>query len=217
MASISLADQLEDAIELMMTAPESVPRVDAKIGELLEIAAELRSLPDPRFRAALKAELHGQHHIVAVTTHLETRQQASRRDAGLDEILPTLFGAGDESYPVHRGNFAISAAIHAALIAVIATAALWMTNQVQLTPHATSVLLTDSGAYALPSSVEKSGGGGGGGDRDKLAESKGGLPRFARKQVTPPAIVVRNEQTKLPAELTLVGPPALTVPPASEI
>ena len=43
MASISLADQLENAIEMMMADPDSAPpRVDLKIGELLGIAAELR-------------------------------------------------------------------------------------------------------------------------------------------------------------------------------
>ena len=166
-------------------------------------------LPDPKFRAALKTALHRQHRAAAVTTRLELQQASqrrqSRRDARVDEILPTLFGGGDGTYPVHRGNFAISASIHAVLIAVVATAGLWMTNQEHLMPHATSVLLTDVSAYALPSSIKKSRGGGGGGDRDKLAESKGSLPRFAPEQVTPPAIVVRNEQPQLPAEPTVVG------------
>jgi hypothetical protein len=79
-----------------------------------------------------------------------------------------------------RGNFAISVAIHAALIAVVATAGLWKTKQAQLTPHATSVLLTDISDYVLPLSIDKSGGGGGGGDRDRVPESKGSLPRFLR-------------------------------------
>jgi periplasmic protein TonB len=223
MASISLADQLEDAIELMIAEPDPAPpRVDLKIGELLGIAAELRLLPDPEFRVALKAELLGKHHTVPVAARLDISLQASQsrqvgRDARLGGILPTLFGAGNgRTYPVHRGNFAISAAIHAALIAVLATAGLWMTKQTELTPHATSVLLTDISSYAPPA-INKSRGGGGGGDKDKLAESKGNLPRFAREQITPPTIVVRNEQPKLPAEPTVVGPPAQTVPPTSQI
>ena len=222
MASISLADQLEDSIELMIAEPNSAPpRLDLKIGELLGIAAELRLLPDPEFRVALKAELVGRHHTVPVAGHLDLSLQASQsrqawRDARLGEILPTLFGAGDGTYPVHRGNFAISAAIHAALIAVLATAGLWVTKQTELTPHATSVLLTDISSYAPPA-INKSRGGGGGGDKDKLSESKGSLPRFAREQITPPTIVVRNEQPKLSAEPTVVGPPALTVPPTSPI
>jgi periplasmic protein TonB len=223
MASISLADQLEDAIELMIAEPDPAPpRVDLKIGELLGIAAELRLLPDPEFRVALKAELLGQHHTVPVAARLDISLQASRsrqvgRDARLGEILPTLFGAGNGTYPVHRGNFAISAVIHAALIAVAATAGLWVTKQTELTPHATSVLLTDISPYALPPAINKSRGGGGGGDQDKLAELRGSLPRFAREQIAPPTVVVRNEQPKLPAEPTFVGPPALTVPPTTQI
>jgi len=223
MASISLADQLADAIERMIAEPDSAPpRADLKIGELLGIAAELRLLPAPEFRAALKTELLVQRRAVAVPTHIDIRQQASqrrpsRRDARPHEILPTLFAAGDGSYPVHRENFVISATIHAALIVAVATAGFWMTTPPQLTPHATSVLQTDLGAYELPASIDKSGGGGGGGDRDKLAESRGSLPRFAREQVTPPAIVVRNGEPKLPAEPTVVGQPALTIPPTSQI
>src|ERR1700687_5224167 len=223
MANNSLADQLEDAIEMMIAEPDSAPpKVDLRIGELLGIAAELRFLPDPEFRATLKADLLGQSHAVPVTPSVNVRRELRNgipalRDPKLDEILPTLFGSGDGTYPVHRVCFVISAMIHAALIAVVATGGLWVTRQTQLTPHTTSVLLTDISPYPLPPSTDKSGGGGGGGDRDKLPESKGTLPRFAREQVTPPTIVVRNGQPKLPAEPTVVGPPALTVPPTSQI
>jgi len=68
--------------------------------------------------------------------------------------------------------------------------------------------LTDL-TYAMPPAMDKNGGGGGGGDREKLAESKGSLPRFAREQITPPAIVVRSEQPKLAVEPTIVGSPTL--------
>ena len=223
MASISVADQLDDAIEMMIAEGDSTPKVDLRISELLGIAAELRFLPDPEFRAALKVELLGQNHAGPVAAHVEIRRQArqqgqARLDTKVDEILPTLFGTGDGTYPVLRGHFAISAAIHAALIAVVATAGLWMTKSTQLMPHTTSVVLTDISAYALSPSVDmKGGGGGGGGDRDKLPESKGSLPRFARQQITPPAIVVRNEQPRLPAEPTVVGPFVLTAPATSQI
>jgi len=222
MASISVADQLDDAIEMMIAEADSTPKVDLKISELLGIAAELRFLPDPEFRAALKAELLGQNHAVPVAAHVEIRRQAreqgqARLDTKVDEILPTLSGAGYGTYPVLRGHFAISAAIHAALIAVVATAGLWMTKSTQIMPHTNSVVLTDISAYALSPSIGIKGGGGGGGDRDKLPESKGSLPRFAREQITPPTIVARNEQPRLPAEPTVVGPPVLTVPATSQI
>ncbi|MFZ0913622.1 MAG: TonB family protein [Candidatus Korobacteraceae bacterium] len=223
MASISFADQLEDAIEMMIAEPDSAPpKVDLKIGELLGIAAKLRLLPDPEYKAALEAELLGQRHAVSFAAFVNVRRELTkrapaRRDADLDEIMPTLFGSGDGTYPVHRGNFAISAAIHAALVAIVATAGLWMTKQTQLTPHTTSIVLTGISPYALPPAIGKSGGGGGGGEQDKISESKGSLPRFAPEQLTPPTIVVRNEQPKLPAEPTVVAPPALSVAPASSI
>jgi hypothetical protein len=47
--------------------------------------------------------------------------------------------------------------------------------------------------YILPSSRTQAGGGGGGGDRDKMAASKGSPPKFAREQIAPPVVVVRNE------------------------
>jgi len=219
MASISLADQLQDAIEMMIAEPDSPPlKVDLKIGDLLGVVAELRLLPDPDFRAMLKAELLGQKHAVPIAIASQTDGEGrARRDGKIEDILPTLFGAGYGNYPVHRGNFAVSLAMHAALIAAVAGAGMWITRQPSLAPHARTVLLTDISPYVLPPSADTSRGGGGGGDRDKVTESKGSLPRFSREQITSPTVVVRNEQPKLPAEPTVVGPPALLVPPASQI
>jgi protein TonB len=50
-------------------------------------------------------------------------------------------------------------------------------------------------------------GGGGGGDRDKIEAPKGKLPKRAMEQITPPAVVVRNEHPKLAVEPTVVVPP----------
>ena len=51
------------------------------------------------------------------------------------------------------------------------------------------------------------GGGGGGGDRDKIQASPGRLPKQSMQQFTPPAVVVRNPDPKLPMEPTVVIPP----------
>jgi TonB family protein len=223
MANSSLADQLDAAIETMIAASESAPpKVDLKIGELLGVAAELRLLPDPSFRAALKVKLLGDNHglPMAVRTDLRRpmpRRERARQDAELDGILPSFFRAGEGTYPVHRGHFAISAAIHAALFALVTLAGFWMANPPRFAPHATSMLLTEIRAYPLSASINKTGGGGGGGDRDQFSASKGSLPRLAREQLTPPALAVRNEQPKLPAEPTLIGLPERTIPPTSEI
>ena len=59
----------------------------------------------------------------------------------------------------------------------------------------------------LQPSKTQAGGGGGGGDRDKFQAPKGKLPKLAMEQITPPAIVVRNQNPKLAVEPTVVVPP----------
>src|ERR1700737_1657922 len=115
MASISLADQLDDAIEMMIAEPDSAPPKGAlKLGELLGITAELRLLPDPKFRAALKAELVGQGDALPASAQVDIRWQQTkpgeaRWGAKVDPILPTLFAGDAADYPMHRENFAILA------------------------------------------------------------------------------------------------------------
>ncbi len=55
------------------------------------------------------------------------------------------------------------------------------------------------------------GGGGGGGDRDKLQAPKGKLPKQSMEQITPPAVVVRNDNPKLAVEPSVVIPPTMKV------
>lgn len=52
---------------------------------------------------------------------------------------------------------------------------------------------------------DAAGGGGGGGAHDLVEASKGHLPKFADKQITPPQII-RNDAPKLPVEATIVMP-----------
>lgn len=76
-------------------------------------------------------------------------------------------------------------------------------------PQETVVLLDPGDIPTLPPSATEAGGGGGGGDRDKFQAPKGKLPKFAMEQITPPAVVVRNEAPKLVAEPTVVVPPQI--------
>ncbi len=62
-------------------------------------------------------------------------------------------------------------------------------------------------SYALPTSRKVISGGGGGGDHDRLPAPKGRLPKTAMQQITPPAIIVRNEKPKLAVQPTVVVPP----------
>ncbi len=71
-----------------------------------------------------------------------------------------------------------------------------------------TVALVDPGDIpALKPSKTQVGGGGGGGDRDVLQASKGKLPKFSMQQITPPVVVIRNENPKLAVEPTIVIPP----------
>jgi periplasmic protein TonB len=71
-------------------------------------------------------------------------------------------------------------------------------------------LYTDDIPPLKPSKTQV-GGGGGGGDRDVLQASKGRLPKFSMQQITPPAVVIRNENPKLPVEPTIVIPPQVQI------
>src|ERR1700720_2222486 len=76
-------------------------------------------------------------------------------------------------------------------------------------PHETVTLVAPEDIPVLQPAKTISGGGGGGGDRDKLQTPKGHLPKAAMEQITPPAMVVRNDHPKLTAEPTVVLPPQI--------
>ena len=82
----------------------------------------------------------------------------------------------------------------------------------QIRPHETVMLIAPSPeTYALPIAKKIISGGGGGGDHDRILAPKGILPKPALQQITPPAIVVRNERPKLAVEPTVVAPPQVRV------
>jgi len=74
-------------------------------------------------------------------------------------------------------------------------------------PKETVTLLAPDDIPPMAPAKTQAGGGGGGGDRDKFQAPKGKLPKFAMEQITPPAVVVRNDHPKLTAEPTVVVPP----------
>src|SRR5262249_7500439 len=125
--------------------------------------------------------------------------------------LPTLFGIEQGLYPVLSRSFMASVTAHLVLVALLATFTIWAAPSFHERPKVSSMLVTDVGSYVWPAAPGRMGGGGGGGDNDKMEASKGTPPRFERNQIAPPAIVVRNEDPRLPTEPTVVGPPSIVL------
>jgi len=129
-----------------------------------------------------------------------------------DTILPTLFGEGYGMYQVRRGSFVISFLLNTLFVtAAVAIGSYTWTHQ-QEVKQIISGAVVDISPYILEQSKTQVGGGGGGGDRDKLAASKGALPKLAKEQFTPPMVVVRNENPKLTVDPTVVVPPEIKLP-----
>jgi protein TonB len=209
--------ELDQAIDALIANSDSTREcADSVLAGMLDIADELRQLPRHEFRTQLKADL------LALAGNMDGK--AKKAHSGVDRvltmprraaepnILPTLFGAGYGAYPTQRATFLASFLMHTAAIALLLTSGLWMAGHRQEMVKPLVTMIADVSPYVLPPTADRAGGGGGGGDRDKLAASKGSAPRFAREQITPPAIVIRNDQAKLIAEPTVVGPPNIVLP-----
>jgi TonB family protein len=213
MASPALIEQLDLAIDALMAKPErALPHVDPAVMPLLMIAAELRSLPRASFKAQLKANLLEQ--AAAPMARVIPMQQPETRVATPTQVLPSLFGAGYGSYAVQSRNFAISFAAHVAMLAfLLASGTFFVTHRQQVHERVTTIVAPEISDYTPLSAKtnDTTGGGGGGGDRDKLNAPQGRLPKFAIEQVTPPALVIRNDRPKLTAEATVVVPPQIQI------
>jgi protein TonB len=114
-------------------------------------------------------------------------------------------------YNYKKNGALVSTVFHVILIAAIIGGTIWAQRMVkQLTKPAEVVtLIAPDDIPPLPPSKTAVGGGGGGGDRDKFQAPKGKLPKLAMEQITPPAVVVRNPDPKLPVEPTVVVPPQI--------
>ncbi|HEU5403521.1 MAG TPA: energy transducer TonB [Terriglobales bacterium] len=194
MPNADVYDEFDGGINALMAGREFASD-DMELAELLEIAGELRSMPSPEFKLRLLEEL-----MDAAITGLRPIPVLGREEV----ILPTLFGVG-ATYPVRRGSFVASYLAQAAMLALIASSGFWMVKHHEdLKQQLNSAI--EIAPYVLPPNAKVSGGGGGGGDRDKLEASKGALPKTARDQITPPAIVIRSDSPVLPVPPTVVAP-----------
>src|SRR5579863_3639062 len=114
-------------------------------------------------------------------------------------------------YNNYRANgVAVSAAIHIAVV-VLLLSGIFVSHQItQAQPRQVVTLIAPSpDTYALPVSKKIISGGGGGGDHDPLPAPKGNPPKLAEQQITPPAIVMRNQKPRLAVQPTVVAPPTV--------
>jgi periplasmic protein TonB len=120
---------------------------------------------------------------------------------------------GDYNYT--KKSAVSSTIVHIIAIAAIIGLTIMGRNVVKKVeqPHVT--LVNPDLSEVMPISMKKNdtlAGGGGGGDRDKIQAPKGKLPKFAMEQITPPAMVIRNDHPKLAVEPTVVMPPQVKLP-----
>jgi TonB family protein len=118
---------------------------------------------------------------------------------------------GEDSYK--KEGAGVSLVVHLVMVAGLIGLSIMGAKAIkQEKPPETVTLIAPDLTPQLPMTKKDnktSGGGGGGGDRDKLQAPKGKLPKTAMEQITPPAIVIRNDHPKLAVEPTVVMPPQI--------
>lgn len=130
----------------------------------------------------------------------------SRRSQPLSRGPENIWG----HYNNYRSNGVVwSAVIHVALLGLLLSG-VFVSHQIvaRAESHQVVTLIAPSPeSYALPTAKKVVSGGGGGGDHDRLSAPKGRLPKVSLQQITPPAIIVRNEHPRLTAQPSVVVPP----------
>jgi protein TonB len=213
----STADQLDQAINTLLAGQR--PRFTPQDAELSAIASDLCWLPRPDFRTRLRADLLQQAAMpltrrrifdaaLADIAHLPKRNLR-------DSAVPPLFSTAGGEFPVRGSHLAASFALHVAALVVVITSGWWMVENRTTVRKQIAAVLPATELYLSPSAREAHGGGGGG-ERDNLNASSGKAPRFASEQLTPPTVMIRDENPMLPAEPTVVGPPDLKLPQSGQ-
>ena len=178
---------------------------------LLRIAAQLRMLPSEGFKNLLRADL------MERAEALELNSATVRADGGAilsnPDFVPSFSRQEFAALPADPRSLFLSFISHAAVVALIASG-IWVGHQ---RLREKRPLVSEVTYLPLPPGDTVPQGGGGGGDRSALEASRGTPPKFSDEQLTPPAIVVRNENPKLPAPPTVLGPPDLKLPQSARL
>lgn len=217
MSGLALYEEVDRAVEAMLNEEARAGELDPVIEALASVGRELRLVPDPDFRERLYVRLADvakrQYEDAARERQIEPRPAfvRAKKDEGRwgPETFPTLFGTGESVYAVRGSSFAMSMMLHTAMLVFVMTAGFWAVEHRHEVEQQVVSLIGGPSEYSLLVAKDKAGGGGGGGDRDKIAASKGAPPRFAKEQIVPPQVVIRNDNPKLTADMRVVGPPEI--------
>ncbi len=212
----------------LTSRPIPVRQADLHLSTWKSLAANLRDLfvkeKEPRLeltskpvavRPAFDAELSWWRSLAANLSDLLFPQKLPPLELTAKPVpVREVFGFYDN----RRKGFAGAVILHVALLGLLVAGSMVGAKVVKPVKvrESLSLVAPDISAY-LPLSNKTDdtiGGGGGGGDRDKLQAPQGKLPKKALEQFAPPAVVLRNEDPKLPVEPTVVVPPEVKLPDA---
>jgi len=177
---------------------------------------------DPTVRKKLLSEIPVPNLLKPEPPSLITSLYVNLRDFLFPEKLPPL-KLTSRPVPVRdiwekrdpKKAAGYSLGIHGVMIAVIIITTILGAKAVKEAQKQNLVTLVapDLSDYLPMTKPDKlMGGGGGGGDVSKIQAPKGKLPKVDMNQITPPAIVVRNEHPKLPVEPSIMAPPTIKLP-----
>jgi periplasmic protein TonB len=175
------------------------------ISQRSETPNDLHLLPDGRFNDSLLASLKTNFRETFFPEKLPPLQLTSR-PVRVRDIW------GEYNYTKKSGS--LSMLIHVGLIGALIGISVIGAKKVVQEEHLTTTLVAPDISEYMPLSKKANdtlSGGGGGGDHSKIAPPKGRLPKFAMEQITPPAMVVRNDNPKLAVEPTVVVPPQVAM------
>ena len=239
MSNISVYDELDQAIEQMLQHQVSSPSFpqraqngvgaqkrsdsaapsqanEGNIGELVELAADLRDLPRANFKSRLKLELEWEAAGRRISAG-DTDQQAVRGsgDIGRDTAEPVW---KDTGRGIRCGGSILRCQWRCTrVMAFLVGASFLMVKsyvpRVEPQPNVTLRLEP----YPVPIGSHPSNGGGSGGAAERIRASKGMAPPAAQEQLTPPIILRNNAQPRLAAAATVIAPPDLSLPRTREI
>jgi protein TonB len=182
--------------------------------------------PPPQYRAALPGEpTLGPLVLTSLDNswfhNLRDFSRISAEEKKMPAFQPTSKPVRVKEIWGEYGNLSkalpMSAILHVVMVVLIATVFRAAPTENKL-GSVTLIIPVDINPYLAQLSIKPkakagdSGGGGGGGQNSPLPPSKGKLPRFDTKQLTPPTPVIRNETPKLAVEPTVIVPQDIQLP-----